>query len=201
MGLLRIDNAPLIELVAHWLAQKENYQWLDFGGGRQIVTPPLLKIMLQRPSHLVRAYTNDTGKPIGVVALNNVDLVFRTGTLWGAAGDKAFRNRGYATAAAAALLTLAFRELGLHAINTWAVEHNPSRRAIERLGFRRMGRLRQAHCIDGRFYDRVFYDLLAAEHEEERARFRTDSSERPRRRTDSPTIVRNGFGSRKSSTA
>ena len=164
MKLLCLDNPPLIALAAEWLAQKQNYQWLDFGGGRQIVTPALLQVMLQRPAHYLRAYTNDDGKPIGIVALNNVDLISSTGTLWGVTGDKNFRNRGYGTVAASAFLTLAFRDLALHSVNTWAVDHNPSRRTIERLGFRYVGRQRQCHRMDGRLYDRVLYDLLATEH-------------------------------------
>jgi RimJ/RimL family protein N-acetyltransferase len=61
-------------------------------------------------------------------------------------------------------MTLAFRDLGLHAVNTWAAEHNPSLRTIERLGFRFVGKLRQCHYIDGRPYDRLLFDLLASEH-------------------------------------
>ena len=48
MKLLLLDRPELFELVAGWLARKENHQWLDFGNGRQIVTPALLKIMAQR---------------------------------------------------------------------------------------------------------------------------------------------------------
>jgi hypothetical protein len=46
------------------------------------------------------------------------------------------------------------------------VDHNPSLRTIERLGFRFVGRLRQSHYIDGRLCDRLLYDLLACEHRE-----------------------------------
>ena len=66
LGLL--DTPELIELAAGWLASKEIYQWLDFGGGRQIVTPALLKVMAQRSSHFLRLYTNDADEPIGIVA-------------------------------------------------------------------------------------------------------------------------------------
>jgi RimJ/RimL family protein N-acetyltransferase len=166
MKLLPIDTRELMELVAGWLAEKENYQWLDFGDGRQIVTPPLLKIMLQRDSHFLRVYTNEAGDPVGVTALNSVNRDFKTATFWGLAGNKSFRNRGYGTLAGSSFLTLAFRELNLHAINTWAVENNPSRKLIERLNFRTIGRQRQCHYIDGRAYDRVFYDLLESEHKE-----------------------------------
>jgi RimJ/RimL family protein N-acetyltransferase len=167
MKLLPLDRPNLLQLAAGWLAQKENHQWLDFGNGRQLVTPALLKIMAQRETHFLRIYTSprdDT--PIGILGLNSVDRAFKTATFWGAAGDKSFRNRGYSTLASSKFLTLAFRDLHLRVINTWAAEHNPSLRTIERLGFRFLGRQRQCHYIDGRLYDRLLFDLLASEHRE-----------------------------------
>ena len=165
---LRPFGSPAdFELAAAWLQRQENYQWLDFGSSRQRVTPTLLRIMVQRETNLIRMYTSHTDNtPIGVVALNNVDRNMRTGTLWGVAGDKSFRRRGCAQLAASRLLTLAFRDLGLHTVNTWAVEHNVSLRAIERLGFRFIGRQRQCHFIDGQACDRLLFDLLASEHRE-----------------------------------
>ena len=167
MKLLPLDTSALIELVAGWLARKENYQWLDFGNGRQILTPALLKIMAQRDTHFLRAYTGDDDAiPIGIVGLNGVDRNFRTATFWGASGDKSFRNRGYSTFASSKLLTLGFHALGLHSINTWVADHNSSVRTVERLHFRLIGRQRQCHYIDGRPHDRLLYDLLASEHQE-----------------------------------
>src|SRR5690242_9777974 len=162
MKLLPLDTPEIIERAAGWLAQKENYKWLDFGGGKQIVTPALLKVMAQRDSHFLRVYTtNRDDTPIGIVGLNNVDRVSRTATFWGAAGDKSFRNRGYGTLAASKFLALAFRELGLHSINTWVVDHNSSLRIVgDRLNYRFIGRQRQCHNIDGELYDRLLFDLL-----------------------------------------
>lgn len=164
MRLLPIETPELVSLASRWLAEPENYQWLDFGDGRQIVTPALLKIMLQRSTHFMRIYTNMEGLPVGIVALNSVDRRSGTGTFWGVAGDKTFRSRGYGAMASDLFLALAFGELGLHSINTWAVEHNPSRKIIERLGFRLIGKLRQCHRMNGELYDRVLYDLLASEY-------------------------------------
>src|SRR6266566_4088806 len=59
LKLYPIDTPELLELAASWLAQKENYQWLDFGSGRQIITPALLRIMAQRETHFLRAFTSD----------------------------------------------------------------------------------------------------------------------------------------------
>jgi RimJ/RimL family protein N-acetyltransferase len=188
MKLIALDTAELLELAAGWLAEKENYQWLDFGNGRQLVKPALLKIMAQRETHFLRAYTSDhDDTPIGIVGLNSVDRIFRTATFWGVSGEKSFRNRGYSSIASSKFMTLAFRDLGLHAINTWSVDHNSSLRTIERLGFRFIGRQRRCHYIDGRLYDRLLFDLLASEHREldeerwrrnERSHREADSEER-----------------------
>jgi len=167
MKLLRLSAPEVLELAGAWLAEKENYQWLDFGGGTQIISPALLRVMAQRETHLLRAYTsNSDDTPIGLVGLNGINPAFRTATFWGLSGDKSFRNRGYSTFASSRLMSIGFGELGLVSINTWAVEHNPSIRTIERLGFRRVGRQRRCHWIDGRPYDRILYDLLAEEHRE-----------------------------------
>jgi RimJ/RimL family protein N-acetyltransferase len=167
MKLLPLDRPERFELAASWLARKENHQWLDFGNGRQPFTPTLLKIMAQQETHFMRVYTSDRDDtPIGIVGLTRVDRSFKTAMFWGVSGDKSFRNRGYSTIASSKLLTLAFRDLGLHAVNTWAVDCNTSLRTIERIGFRFIGRQRQCHYIDGRLYDRLLFDLLASEHRE-----------------------------------
>jgi len=168
MKLLPLDGAfDLLELVGSWLARKENYQWLDFGAGRQIVTPALLRIMAQRETHFLRAYTSDDDEtPIGICGLNSIERTFKTATFWGASGEKSFRNRGYGTLAGSKFLTLAFRKLGLHSIHTWVVEGNPSLKIIERLNFRLIGKQRQCHYIDGQARDRLLFDLLAYEHHE-----------------------------------
>ena len=166
VALRPLDSPELIELVAGWLAWKENYQWLDFGDGAHALTPTWLKILTQRKKTILKVYTGDDDLPIGVVALDDVNPTFRTARLWAVAGDKSFAARGYATQAAAKLLTAGFRELGLRAINTWVVEENPSIRAVERLNFRYIGRQRLCHSIDGQPYDRLWFDLLASEHQE-----------------------------------
>jgi RimJ/RimL family protein N-acetyltransferase len=165
MRLRPVDTPELILLVADWLSQKENYQWIDFGDGRQVVTPEWLKIAMQRGILVLRVFTaDDDESPIGVAGLSNVNRRFKTATYWVVLGDKAFAGHGYATRATSAMLTLGFTELGLHSINTWIVEHNLSVKVAERVQFRPIGRQRQCHYIDGRPYDRLWFDLLASEH-------------------------------------
>jgi len=167
MQLRPLDSPALIQLVAGWLALKENYQWLDFGDGRQLVSPEWLKIAMQRGTLMLRVFTSDgDDRPIGVVALSNVNPHFKTANYWVVLGEKSYAGQGYASRAGLKMLTLGFRELGLLAINTWIVEHNPSVRVARNMNFRPMGRQRRCHHIDGQVYDRLWYDVLASEHSE-----------------------------------
>jgi RimJ/RimL family protein N-acetyltransferase len=167
MQLLPVDSPERFNLLARWLSQKENYQWLDFGDGRQLVSPEWLKIAMQRGSLAIRLFTADhDDTPIGVVALGNINPHFKTANIWTVVGEKTFAVRGHGTRAASKMLTLGFTELGLHAIHTWIVEHNVSLRMAKRLNFQLIGRQRHCHYIDGRAYDRLWFDLLSSEHEE-----------------------------------
>jgi RimJ/RimL family protein N-acetyltransferase len=167
MQLEPVDTPERLRLVAAWLSDKENYQWLEFGDGRQIASPEWLKIAMQRGTHVLRLFTADgTDTPIGVAGFSNVNPRFKTATYWIVLGDKSQGRHGYASRATSRMLTFGFAELGLQSIQTWIVDHNPSVRVAERVKFRPIGRLRQCHVIDGRSYDRLWYDLLPSEHEE-----------------------------------
>lgn len=160
-----LDSSERLQLVADWLARKENYQWLDFGDGQQILTLAWLKIMTQQDTQVLRVYTLGDERPLGIVGLDDVNRHFKTARIWLAAGEKGFAARGYATHAASKMLTYAFKELGLQAVYTWVVEDNTSRRIAERLKFRFVGRQRACHVIEGRAYDRLWFDILASEHQ------------------------------------
>jgi RimJ/RimL family protein N-acetyltransferase len=167
MELLPIDSREHLQLVTRWLAEKDNYQWLELGDGRQLISAEWLTIAIQRKSYVLRLFSSNVDRrPIGVVGLSNINHHFKTANIWVVVGDKSFSSRGYATAAASKMLTIAFRELGLEAIHTWIVEHNQSVRMAKRLKFRLIGRQRQCHWINGHLYDRLWFDLLASEHEE-----------------------------------
>jgi RimJ/RimL family protein N-acetyltransferase len=167
MKLLPLEKPELIELVARWLGDEENWKWLDFGGNRQPPTPALVKIMAQRETNALRVFTaDDEITPIGVFGLNNINRAFKTASAWVVLGEKSYTRQGYATRASRAVLTLGFRELGLEAITSWAVEGNPSLEIHHRLKFHFVGRQRRCHWINGRAHDRLLFDILASEHQE-----------------------------------
>jgi RimJ/RimL family protein N-acetyltransferase len=165
--LIPPESPELIELVARWLARKENYQWLDFGEGRQLASREWLKTAMQRQTTVLRVFTSDREYlPIGVAGLTNVNTHFGTAGAWVVLGEKTFARQGYATRALSRLLTHGFNDLNLRSIYTWVVEHNVSLEVVRRVGFKPIGRQRQSHVIDGRAYDRLWFDLLAGEHKE-----------------------------------
>ena len=166
MQLRPVDTPEMLQLVVGWLSQKENYQWLDFGDGRQMVSREWLKIAMQRGTHVLRVFTADDDVPIGVTGLTNVNIHFKTANVWVVLGDRSYAGRNYATRGTAAMMALGFRELGLESIHTWIVDGNPSVHVARKVNFQPMGRQRQCHYIDGRPYDRLWFDLLASEHEE-----------------------------------
>ncbi|MCI0524610.1 MAG: GNAT family N-acetyltransferase [Acidobacteria bacterium] len=165
MNLRTIDTTE-ITLVSEWLGSEENYKWLDFGFGTQLLAPASLKLMTQRDIHLIRVYTHDSADtPIGLVALSNIARNFKTATLWYVLGDKSQVNRGYTTRAVSAILGQGFTEIGLEAVNAWTVDANPpSRQVLERNNFHFIGRQRRCHYVDGQAYDRLWFDLLASEY-------------------------------------
>jgi RimJ/RimL family protein N-acetyltransferase len=180
MALKQIEAAE-IPLVAGWLGEPANYQWLDFGRGVQRIDPVALRIMLQRDIHLLRTFTpdGDDGRPVGVVGLSDINRNFGTATLWVVLGDKQraaqarrdarrhdeYGRRGLTTQALSEMLSIAFDELGLAAVNAWTLENNwRAQRLLDQLNFRLIGRQRSCHVMDGRRYDRLWYDLLAEEY-------------------------------------
>ena len=166
MRLLPLDSPERVALGGGWLSAPENAKWLDFGNGVQRVTPVILKVMIQRDIHCLRLYTGDDGAdPVGVVGLTNIDRNFKTAGVWCVLGNK--RYGGCSARAVSKMLTIAFTEFGMHAVNCWTLEINKGGRSvIDQLPFKFIGRLRQCHYIDGKAYDRLLYDMLASEHHE-----------------------------------
>jgi ribosomal-protein-serine acetyltransferase len=99
----------------------------------------------------------------GVIGQHPIDWENRAGALgyWlGAAHE----GRGLMTRACRALVTHAFRDLGLHRVEIRAAPANRRSRAIpERLGFRQDGILRDAEWLYDHYVDLVVYGMLADE--------------------------------------
>lgn len=75
---------------------------------------------------------------------------------------KEYEGRGLITRSVKALMNYAFLELKLNKIEIGVAVDNTKSRAIpEKLGFTREGQLRDYEYINGRFVDRIIYELKA----------------------------------------
>ena len=162
---VRPPRAGEWEVVAAWLGDERNARWLDFGAGVERLDALKLKLMAQRGHHEVRVFCRaHEDDPVGLVGLGNINRRFGTAEAWCLLGRKEYGSQDLTVQATAWLLAYAFHELGLASVYAWTVECNRGgRRLLERTGFRCFGRQRRCHVIDGRVYDRIWFDLLAEE--------------------------------------
>jgi RimJ/RimL family protein N-acetyltransferase len=165
---MRIRTATDRDLatIAGWLAEPRIASWLDFGTERPL-TAVALKYAIGQGS--LRLYTYapadaEGDAPIGVVGLGSIHPRFRTALLWYALGEPRSAGQGLTGRAAAEVVRIGFQELDLRAINAWVVEGNEaSVRILENIGFRRIGRQRQCHRIEGRRCDRLLFDIVPSD--------------------------------------
>jgi RimJ/RimL family protein N-acetyltransferase len=103
------------------------------------------------------------GRLVGTCTLAHLDEDHRRAEL-GFALARTEQGKGYMRAALPALLDFAFERLGLHRVYADTDPRNErSIRALERLGFRREGLLREHYLVHGEAQDGVLYGLLRSE--------------------------------------
>lgn len=111
-------------------------------------------------------YEKSTMKPIGGVDLHAIDLVNRTAELGIMIGDPDARGKGYGTEAVQLMCDFAFNALGLNSVMLLTYEFNiAGQKAYTKAGFREFGRRRKVRWFAGRYWDDIYYDLLADEFE------------------------------------
>jgi RimJ/RimL family protein N-acetyltransferase len=101
---------------------------------------------------------------IGRCLLFAVDHIDRSAMIGLFIGDKTFWGKGYGQEAMQLLLEYAFDLLNLNSVMLGVFEFNHRAiHAYEKLGFRVIGRRREARFIGGKAYDGILMDMLASE--------------------------------------
>lgn len=164
--LLHLDDAPVLarmeqedrDFLAPWGPAREE-AWFAEDGQREEIRARLdqHRLGLCVP-HVV---LDDAGAVIGRINLNTVVRgAFQSCSL-GYWIRSSANGRGHATAAAAAMLRVAFADLGLHRVEAGTLVHNAaSQRVLERNGFTRFGLAPQYLRIAGRWQDHVLFQVL-----------------------------------------
>ncbi len=153
-------------------------RWInDFGTTRMLGVPPGPMILEQETAWYERAalddgrhnftiYERSTGRAIGNCGLFDVHSRNRRAEVGIMIGEPDARGRGYGTEAMRLLLDYAFTILGLHSVMLTVLEYNPAaQRCYAKVGFREIGRRRESRWFNGRFWDKIFMDMLASEFE------------------------------------
>lgn len=148
------------DTVAGWLSTPEINTWLTSEWRSVAVTPTLVAaVAMNRHNRLYLATCG--GEPCGVVALGQLDESDRSAAVWCALGDLRLRGRGIMGKALGLLVHEAFVELCLRSLNASIMATNvASIRLFEKSGFRRVGSIRYGVVSDGKWVDRVVFDLI-----------------------------------------
>lgn len=149
-----------IGAVAEWLSAPETNVWLTTDWRGRKVDPVVVGLAARNKKN--RFYlTFADERPCGLVALADIDMTDKVAMVWYILGDKQVAGRGVTTAALQRLVRIAFEEFGLECLYAWIIDDNtPSRRVLEKAGFREAGLLRSAVSRGERRLGRQYFDLI-----------------------------------------
>jgi RimJ/RimL family protein N-acetyltransferase len=111
-------------------------------------------------------YENDTWRPLGNTALDNINMRDRTAEFGIFIGETNLQGKGYGSEATSLMLDYAFTGLGLQNVMLRVWEYNMAGiRVYEKAGFREFGRRTRAHMMNGRWWDDIYMQILADDFE------------------------------------
>jgi RimJ/RimL family protein N-acetyltransferase len=122
--------------------------------------------MIKKQEYVFSIVELETDNLIGRCVLFAMDKVDRRAMLGIAIGEKAYWNKGFGQDATRLLLDYGFNLLNLNNIMLGVFSYN--QRAVscyQKVGFKEIGRRRQARIIGGKKYDVILMDILAEEFE------------------------------------
>jgi len=124
----------------------------------------MMSNMLKKESYVFDIVDIKEERLIGRCMLFNMDHVNRTAMFGIVIGEKEYWNRGYGKEATSLLLDYGFNLLNLHSIMLGVYSfNNRALRCYRGVGFKEIGRRRQARIFGDQKYDMVFMDILAEE--------------------------------------
>lgn len=101
---------------------------------------------------------------IGNIGFHKIDHLNRYAELGIMIGENKDRSKGYGTEAIKLLLDFGFNYLNLHNITLTLLSVNDrAKRCYEKAGFKEAGRIRECRFLNGKYYDRIYMQILSSE--------------------------------------
>jgi diamine N-acetyltransferase len=117
-------------------------------------------------THRFTVYEREPLRPIGKAGLYHIDFRNRRAEFGILIGEAEAHGKGYGAEVTRLLLDYGFTTLGLHNIFLEVASYNHAGiRAYQKAGFKEIGRRREAYLMEGRWYDKVYMDILSTEFE------------------------------------
>jgi RimJ/RimL family protein N-acetyltransferase len=120
--------------------------------------------IINTKSHVFSIVTSDENQVIGRGGFMGLENVNRKGSIGIVIGEKRYWNKGFGTDAMSLLVYYGFMVLNLNNIMLGVFEFN--KRAMEcykKIGFKEIGRRREARIINNKNYDAIYMDILREE--------------------------------------
>ena len=109
------------------------------------------------------------GKCIGASGIHRIDWINSNAITGMLIGDKSCWRKGYGSESMALRTEYAFRQLNLHKLKSGAfMENEPSKRALQKAGYKQVGVTREDFWRDGRWHDHWESEILRTDWEKQR---------------------------------
>lgn len=117
--------------------------------------------VLTKKSKIFGIHNREAKKLIGNCSIFDIDYISGTAKAGIFIGDKNFWNQGYGTEAFSLLIDYGFNILNLENIMIEVFDYNErALKSYKKIGFKEIGRRRNAHKIAGKRYDIIFLDII-----------------------------------------
>lgn len=122
--------------------------------------------MIKGKTHIYSIHDIQNDTLIGRLLLVNIDHINRSAWLGVVLGEKKYWGKGYGTEACKLILDFGFNALNLHNITLGVFSYNTRAiKSYEKIGFKLIGRRREARIIGTKKYDVLLMDILSYEFE------------------------------------
>ena len=122
--------------------------------------------IIKSKAHIFNIGDLETDMPVGRCLLFNVDHVNRSAMFGIFIGEKSYWGKGYGHEATKLLLDYGFNLLNLNSVMLGVFSFNErAMRSYKGVGFKEIGRRRQARIIGEQKFDVIFMDILTEEFE------------------------------------